>query len=63
MKKPQKLLVIGGFLLIVGVALPFLMVMRLLESTLFLSFLAHGCSIAGFITGFIGIARYLGSRK
>lgn len=63
MKKPQKLLVIGGFLLIVGVALPFLMVTRLLESTLFLSFLAHGCSMAGFITGFIGIARYFRSRK
>ncbi len=63
MKKPQKLLVIGGFLLIVGVALPFLMVARLLESTLFLSFLAHGCSMAGFITGFIGIALYSRSRK
>jgi len=63
MKKPQKLLVIGGFLLILGVALPFLMVTRLLKSTLFLSFLAHGCSMAGFITGFIGIAQYLGSRK
>ncbi len=58
MKKPQKLLVIGGFLLIVGVALPFLMVTRLLEPTLFLSFLAHGCSTVGFITGFIGIALY-----
>lgn len=63
MKKPQKLLVTGSLLLIAGVALPLLMVAQLLESTLFLIFLAHGCSMAGFITGFIGIARYLGSRK
>ena len=63
MKKPQKLLVIGGFLLIVGVALPFLMVLRLLEPTLFLSFLAHGCSMAGLVTGFIGIALYVRTGK
>lgn len=58
MKKPVNLLVIGGSLLIVGVVLPFLMVTRLLEPTLFLSFLSHGCSTVGFITGFIGIALY-----
>ena len=56
MKNPQRLLVIGGSLLIIGVVLPFLMVTRLLEPSLFLSFLAHGCSTVGFITGFIGIA-------
>jgi len=63
MKKPQKLLVIGGFLLIVGVALPFLMITRLLEPSLFLSFLSHGCSTVGFITGFIGIALYFRTGK
>ena len=56
MAKPQKLMLIGGFLLVVGVALPFLMVTRVLEPSLFLSFLSHGCSTAGFIAGFIGIA-------
>ena len=58
MKKPQRLLVIGGFLLIVGVALPFLMVIGVLTSTLPLNFVAYTCSAAGFIVGFIGMAQY-----
>ena len=58
MKNPRNLLIIGGCLLVIGVALPFLMITRLLEPNLFLSFLSHGCSTAGFITGFIGIALY-----
>ncbi len=58
MKNPRNLLIIGGCLLVIGVALPFLMITRLLEPNLFLSFLSHGCSTAGFIIGFIGIALY-----
>jgi hypothetical protein len=56
MRKPLNLMVLGGCLLMAGVALPFLMVTRVLEPNLFLSFLSHGCSTAGFIMGFIGIA-------
>jgi hypothetical protein len=63
MKEPRKLMAIGVGLMIVGVALPFLMVIQLLESTLFLSFLAHGCSMVGLITGFVGVAQYFRSRK
>lgn len=63
MEHPRKLMAIGIGLMIVGVALPFLMVIQLLESTLFLSFLAHGCSMAGLITGFIGVAQYFRPRK
>jgi hypothetical protein len=63
MKKPTNLLIIGGCLLIIGVALPFLMITRLLEPNLFLSFLSHGCSTAGFIIGFIGIAVYFRTGK
>jgi hypothetical protein len=63
MEEPRKLLVIGVGLMVVGVVLPFLMVIRLLESTLFLNFLAHGCSMAGLITGFLGVAGYFRSRK
>lgn len=63
MNKPWKLIAIGVGLMVVGIALPFLMVIRLLESTLFLSFLAHGCSMVGLITGFVGVAQYFRSRK
>jgi hypothetical protein len=63
MVETRKLLAIGIGLMVVGVALPFLMVIRLLEPTLFLSFLAHGCSMAGLITGFVGVAQYFRSRE
>ena len=63
MKNPRNLMIIGGCLLVIGVALPFLMLTRLLEPSLPLSFLSHGCSTGGFITGFIGIALYFRTGK
>jgi len=51
-------IIVGFLLLLAGVVLPFLMVMRLLEPTLALNFISYGCSTAGLITGFIGIAQY-----
>jgi len=59
MGKPFQLMMLGLVLLIVGVILPLFMITDLLELTLPLSFLAQGCSIAGLITGFTGISRYL----
>lgn len=63
MQKPLRLIMIAFALLIIGAALPFLMVIGLLKSTLFLNFLAVSCSAAGFITGLIGITRYSRPRK
>jgi hypothetical protein len=62
MENPLKLVAIGFGLLIIGVVLPFLMVIELVESTLFLNFLAVACSIAGLTTGFVGITQ-LRSRR
>lgn len=58
MERPLRLIVIGFVLLLMGVVLPFLMVIGLLTSTFFLNFLAYSCSVAGYVTGFIGIAHY-----
>lgn len=63
MENPLKLLAIGFGLLVVGVVLPFLMVIGLVESTLFLNFVAVACSIGGLTTGFMGITHYFRSRK
>ena len=59
----MKLIIVGFVLLLVGVVLPFLMVLGLVESTLLLNFLSYGCSTAGLITGFIGMAQYMRGRK
>lgn len=45
MEKAFKVIMLGFVLLLIGVVLPFLMVMDLLESTLPLSFLAQACSV------------------
>jgi len=63
MEGRSRLIIIGFALLFTGAVLPFLMVNGLLESTLALIFLAYSCSTAGFITGFIGIARYARPKK
>jgi hypothetical protein len=63
MEKPVRLLAIASGLLIIGVVLPFLMVLQLLKSSFPLNFLALACSIAGLTTGFVAIAKCFPRRK
>ena len=58
MGHPIRLILIAFGLLILGVALLFLIVIGLLTSTLLLNLVAYGCSVAGFIAGFVGLAQY-----
>ncbi len=60
---PRLLLVLGIVLMLLGVILPFLMVIRLLESTFFLNFFSWGASVAGLAFGTIGFAMYSRHRK
>ena len=59
----MKLIIVGFVLLLVGVVLPFLMVLRLVESTFLLNFLAYSSSTAGLVLGFVCIAQYVRPRK
>lgn len=54
---------LGTFLMVLGVILPFLMVIRLLESTFFLNFFSWGASVAGLAFGTIGFVMYSRGRK
>ena len=56
---PGKTIALGFFLVLLGFVLPFLMVVRVIPSTLFLSFLSFGTSIAGLFLGLIGAAMYV----
>ncbi|MBT9160323.1 MAG: hypothetical protein AAGB97_03240 [Dehalococcoidia bacterium] len=58
-----RLTIIGFMLLLIGAALPFVMVIGLLESTLLLNFLAAISSIIGLFVGFIGIAWCVQSKR
>jgi membrane associated rhomboid family serine protease len=58
MERPGRLMVIGLIGLVIGVVVPFLMVLRLVESTFLLNFFAYGASIAGLFIGMLGAFSY-----
>jgi uncharacterized membrane protein len=62
MGNPLRLIAISFGLLVIGVVLPFLMVLNLVESTLLVNLLAVVSSVAGLTTGFMGITQ-LRSRR
>lgn len=63
MRSPRFLLSLGVFLMLLGIALPFLMIIQVLESTFFLNFFAWGASVAGLSFGTIGFALWTRGRK
>jgi len=56
---PGRLIFIGFLLVLLGVVLPFLMVMKVLESTFFLNFFSFIISLMGVVIGVIGSAYYV----
>ena len=57
-----KMIVAGVFLLLTGAALPFMIVLQMLQSTWFLNSLTVVCQVGGFMVGFIGMARVRAGR-
>jgi hypothetical protein len=51
---PLYVLLIAFGLLLLGFALPALMIMQMLPSTFFLNFFAYGASFLGLMLGFVG---------
>jgi hypothetical protein len=60
---PHFLLSLGVTLMLLGIVLPFLMVIQVLESTFFLNFFAWGASVAGLSLGTIGFALWSRGRR
>jgi hypothetical protein len=61
MNSPRLLLSLGVTLMLLGIILPFLMVIHVLASTFFMNFFAWGSSVAGLAFGTLGFAIW--SRK
>ena len=59
----NRLLVIGFLLLVVGAALPFLMVLGYIKPNFPLIFLTYGASLVGLFVGMIGVALYMGDNR
>lgn len=60
---PFKMLLLGTALLVLGVMLPLLMVIKILPSTLWLSFLSYTASVVGMFVGLIGALTYARNKK
>ena len=58
MDNPIRLMVIGFVGLVVGVVLPFLMVLQIVEPSFLLSFISYGASVAGMFLGLLGAFSY-----
>lgn len=56
---PVRMMVLAFFLMLVGVVLPLLMVIRVVEPTFFLSFISYASSLAGMVLGVVGAAYYV----
>lgn len=60
---PIRLIVIGSIMVLFGVFASFAMVLRVVETTYWLSFLAYICSIMGSLFGIIGGVEYNSQQK
>ena len=55
MHSSTRYLIIATILLLCGAAFPFLMVMRVIQPSLWLSFLSYGSSVIGLMLGMYGV--------
>lgn len=62
-ERPRALLFIASSLLLFGWVMPFLMVIKAVESTFFLNFLSWGASVAGLYLGVMAVAGMVRRRK
>jgi hypothetical protein len=56
-------IIIGFLLVLFGFIAPFLMVLKLIPSSFWLSFLSHGASVSGLFLGLIGASNYIQVNK
>ncbi len=61
--RPWNLIFLGFLLSILGVVLPFLMVIHIVPSTFFLNFFSFIASMSGLITGIVGASMYVRQRR
>jgi len=59
----KNIILVGFFLVLLGFVLPFLIVVKVVESNFFLNFLSFTASVAGLFLGLIGAALYVREHK
>ena len=56
---PVRMIVLGGIFVVAAVVLPLLMVVKVLDSTLFLNFFSYTIGLIGTILGITGASLYV----
>ncbi len=57
------MMVLGTLMMILGVVLPLLMVVKVIESTFLLAFISYGFSLVGMVMAFLGLFSYVSIRR
>jgi len=57
--RPKNMILSGFGLSVLGVVLPFLMMIHIIQSTFFLNFFSFTASMSGLILGIAGAAQYV----
>jgi len=60
---PKGMMFLGVGLMILGVVLPFLMILRIIEASFWVSFLSYGGSVSGLVIAFLGLIMYARREK
>ncbi len=60
---PRIMMAVGVFLMLVGIALPLLILIKVLESTYFLNFFSYICQILGLVIAMLGLVTYVRLHK
>lgn len=60
---PKRLMVFAVLLMVFGFVMPFLMALKVIESTLFLNFLSFGASVLGLLLGLSAIGISVGREQ
>jgi uncharacterized membrane protein YqjE len=63
LEHPERLIVIAVAMLLFGCVAPFLMVIKVFESTFFLNFLSYTMSVLGLLLGIVGVAMLRAKQK
>ncbi|WP_420627748.1 hypothetical protein [Candidatus Leptofilum sp.] len=59
----NRMIGVGFVLVLIGAIVPFVIVIRLVESTFFLNFIAFAASVIGIFLGVIGTAMHVGDSR
>jgi hypothetical protein len=60
---PKSMMLLGVGLMVFGVVIPFMMILRIIDTSFWLTFLSYGASVSGLVIAFLGLIMYARKEK